>query len=56
MDEKLIAQIVKEVLRQLEARAQSEKPESREACEDIASAACKAIPLIKAQIPTRSRA
>ena len=51
MDEKLIAQIVKEVLRQLEARAQSEKPESREACEDIASAACKAIPLIKAQDP-----
>ena len=51
MDEKLIAQTGKEVLRQLEARAQSEKPESREACEDIASAACKAIPLIKAQDP-----
>ena len=51
MDEKLIAQIVEEVLRQLAAKGQCEKPESREACEDIASAACKAIPLIKAQDP-----
>lgn len=51
MDEKLVALIVKEVLRQLEAKKQEEKPESCAACEDIASAACKAIPLVKAQDP-----
>ena len=47
MDEKLIALIVEEVIRQLEAvKAQ---PEGCAACEDIASAACMAIPLIDAQ-------
>lgn len=51
MDEKLIARIVEEVLRQLEAKKQGGMQESCEACEDIASAACKAIPLLKAQDP-----
>jgi len=47
VDEKMIALIVEEVIRQLEAvKAQ---PEGCAACEDIASAACKAVPLIDAQ-------
>ena len=52
MDEKLISLIVEEVLKQLNIRqAQGEQPESCASCEDIASAACKAIPLVKAQDP-----
>ena len=51
MDEKLIAQIVEEVIKQLSAlKGQEAKPESC-ACEDIASAACKAVPMIEAQDP-----
>ena len=51
MDEKLIAQIVEEVIKQLSAlKGQEAKPESC-TCEDIASAACKAVPMIKAQDP-----
>ena len=50
MDEKLVALIVEEVLKQLQAAGvHSAKTESCEACEDIASAACKAIPLVQAQ-------
>ena len=48
MDEKLVALIVEEVLKQLSAM----KPQGREncaACEDITSQACKAIPLVDAQ-------
>ena len=52
MDEKLVSLIVEEVLKQLkELNVQGSKPESCEACEDIASAACKAIPLLDAQDP-----
>ena len=51
MDEKLIAQIVEEVIKQLSAlKGQEAKPENC-ACEDIASAACKAVPMIEAQDP-----
>ena len=51
MDEKLIAQIVEEVIKQLSAlKGQEAKPESC-TCEDIASAACKAVPMIEAQDP-----
>ena len=50
MDEKLVALIVEEVIKQLSAlKAQDGKTESCAACEDIASAACKAIPLVEAQ-------
>jgi len=48
VDEKLVALIVEEVLKQLSAM----KPQGREncaACEDITSQACKAIPLVDAQ-------
>ena len=52
MDEKLVALIVEEVLRQLGAmKEQGGSAESCEACQDIAAAACKAIPLIKAEDP-----
>lgn len=50
MDEKLVSLIVEEVLKQLKAMNLG-KTESCEACEDIASAACKAIPLVQAQDP-----
>ena len=50
MDEKLVALIVEEVLKQLKGmNVQGAQQESCEACEDIASAACKAIPLVQAQ-------
>ena len=50
MDEKMIALIVEEVIRQLEAvKAQGGRQDGCAECEDIASAACKAIPLIDAQ-------
>ena len=50
MDEKLIALIVEEVVKQLSAlKTQGETRENCAACEDIASAACKAIPLVEAQ-------
>ena len=50
MDEKLIALIVEEVVKQLSAlKTQGGTRENCAACEDIASAACKAIPLVEAQ-------
>ena len=60
MDEKLVALIVEEVLKQLKGiNVQGANQQSCEtcasnvsaACEDITSAACKAIPLVKAQDP-----
>ena len=48
MDEKLVALIVEEVVRQLSAM-KAQGGETCAACEDIASAACKAIPLVEAQ-------
>lgn len=52
MDEKLIAQIVEEVIRQLQAvQTQGGQKPSCSACEDITSPACKAIPMLKAQDP-----
>ena len=52
VDEKLVALIVEEVLRQLGAmKEQDERHESCVGCEDIAAAACKAIPLIHAEDP-----
>ena len=52
MDEKLVALIVEEVLRQLGAmKEQGGGKESCDACQDIAAAACKAIPLIQAEDP-----
>lgn len=55
MDEKLISQIVEEVIRQIR-RAENEKCRCCErevciACQDIASPECKAIPLVKAEDP-----
>ena len=50
MDEKLVALIVEEVLKQLGAMEGSGES-SCAACEDIASPACKAIPMIKAEDP-----
>lgn len=52
MDEKLIAQIVEEVIRQLQAvQAQGGQQPTCSACEDITSPACKAVPMLKAQDP-----
>ncbi len=52
MDEKMIALIVEEVIRQLQAvQTQGGQPESCPSCEDIASAACKAVPMLQAQDP-----
>ena len=52
MDEKLIALIVEEVVKQLSAvQEQGKPPISCKACEDISSPACKAIPLVNAQDP-----
>ena len=52
MDEKLIALIVEEVVKQLSAvQGQDKQPISCKACEDISSPACKAIPLVDAQDP-----
>jgi len=48
VDEKLVALIVEEVVRQLSAM-KAQGGETCAACEDIASAACKAIPLVEAQ-------
>ena len=50
MDEKLVALIVEEVLKQLGAM-EGGSESSCAACEDIASPACKAIPMIKAEDP-----
>ena len=50
MDEKLVALIVEEVLKQLSAMKPDSKPACAD-CEDIASAACKAIPLVQSQDP-----
>ena len=50
MDEKLVALIVEEVLKQLGA-VNGGGSKSCDACEDIASAACKAIPMIQAEDP-----
>ena len=50
MDEKLIARIVEEVLKQLSA-IDNGNQQSCAACEDITSTACKAVPLVKAQDP-----
>ena len=52
MDEKLIAQIVEEVIRQLQAvQPQGGLKPTCSACEDITSPACKAVPMLKAQDP-----
>ena len=51
MDEKLVALIVEEVLKHLGAVNGGESGASCAACEDIASPACKAIPMIKAEDP-----
>ena len=50
MDEKLVALIVEEVLKQLGAMDGGSEKRCA-ACEDIASPACKAIPMIKAEDP-----
>lgn len=52
MDNELVALIVEEVLKQLGAAkgGKEEKPQCTD-CEDIASASCKAIPLIEAEDP-----
>lgn len=50
MDEKLVALIVEEILRQFGAGKETDS-ESCTACEDITAAACKAIPLIEAENP-----
>lgn len=50
MDEKLVALIVEEILRQFGAGKEPDS-ESCTACEDITAAACKAIPLIEAENP-----
>lgn len=50
MDEKLVALIVEEILRQYGAGKEPDS-ESCTACEDITAAACKAIPLIEAENP-----
>ncbi len=52
MDNELVALIVEEVLKQLGAAkgGKEEKPQCTD-CEDIASASCKAIPLIEAKDP-----
>lgn len=52
MDEKLVARIVEEVIRQLSAlQGQNAMSQSAPTCEDITSAACKAIPMVKAEDP-----
>ena len=51
VDEKLVALIVEEVLKQLGAMKEPGGKQECAACEDIAAAACKAIPLIEAEDP-----